>query len=65
MVQGEGLNDAITNWVVSDWFIVDGKWRHLSKRYIDGEIMYYCDGKLVKTTTENGPNSEKEESSDT
>ena len=46
------LDDSVTSWLVSDWFIVDGKWRHLAKRYMDGMVTFYCDGKLVKTITE-------------
>ena len=49
MVQADGLNDAVTSYIVSDWFLVDGKWRELIKTYEDGKTEYYCDGKHERT----------------
>ena len=53
------LDDTVTSWLVSDWFIVDGKRRHLAKRYAEGVVTYYCDGKLVETITEAEENERK------
>jgi hypothetical protein len=31
-----------------DWYMVDGKWRHLQKVTEDNAITFYCDG-VVET----------------
>lgn len=52
MVQTEDLNDTITSYIVSDWFLIDGVKRHVTKIYKDNEYSYYCDGKYEGTFKE-------------
>ena len=48
----ESLNDAVTSYIISEMFLVDGNWRHLTKKYEDGKVEYYCDGKYEATVSE-------------